>query len=324
MPLESVDESSLPAIPMASVDVAADYEETARVANEAFSRTVFDPSHLRFLYERSFSEGSTVVSLRWNGRKVGQFVMVRQTVMSNGIAEPAVQLVDLFVLKEFRSREALTALYGEVEAQCLAQNIRFAIGMPNSQAIVANERYFGLKPYLWLDIRAGISLPLWPSRALTVNEKFSESRLAYYRECFVPYETPANEQGLVWTAEKLCERLRNPKFAYGIHAVDNLLLVSSPRVSQGKSYVLLCGFFVRPGASVRNRDVRAVTNAACSMWRQTLFVYPGVNAAVPHLPGWRIPQRFRPSTMLVQLRDFMPDKTPIKFDRYQPIDFDFA
>jgi hypothetical protein len=60
------------------------------------------------------------------------------------------------------------------------------------------------------------------------------------------------------------------------------------------------------------------------MWREPLFVYPGVNAAIKHLPGWHIPYRFRPSTMLVQLRDFRPDKPPIRFDRYQPLDFDFA
>jgi len=319
------DESAKAAVPTASVDVAVDYEETARVANEAFPAGAFDAKHLRFLYEKSFSEGSTVVSLRWNGRKVGQFVIVRQTAMSGGVAEPSAQLVDLFILKEFRSREALTRLYGEVENQCRIQNIRFAIGMPNSAAIAANEHFLGLKPYLWLDIRAGISLPPWRTAPnLLINEEFAIGKADAYRKSFKPYQTAADEQGIAWTAEKLCERLSNPKFSYGVHAVDNLLLLSSPRVAKGKSYTLLCGFFARPGADVRSRDVRAVTRAACAMWRQPLFVYPGVNAAVKHLPGWRIPDRFRPSTMLVQLRDFRPEKPPLIFDRYQPIDFDFA
>ncbi|CAN0455337.1 unnamed protein product, partial [Phaeothamnion confervicola] len=145
---------------VAEVETSVDYAETAQLANDAFAEHgAFSAEHLRWLYERSFSEGSTVVSFRANGRKVGQFAMVRQKVVTGGVVEPAVQLVDLFVLKSFRSRQALSCLYGEVEAQCMAQGIRFAIGMPNASAIAVNDHYFGLKPHLWLDIRAGIAMP---------------------------------------------------------------------------------------------------------------------------------------------------------------------
>lgn len=310
---------------VAEVETSVDYAETAQLANDAFAEHgAFSAEHLRWLYERSFSEGSTVVSLRANGRKVGQFAMVRQKVVTGGVVEPAVQLVDLFVLKSFRSRQALSCLYGEVEAQCMAQGIRFAIGMPNASAIAVNDHYLRLKPHLWLDIRAGIAFPGLVAPSVVINEPFSAERLDLYRKWLSFYETPLEENAVPWTAEALCDRLSNPKFRYGLHAVENLLLVSSPRVRRGTPYTLHCGYFIRRGAQVRRRDIVAVTRAASRLWRHPLFVYPGLHTAMPQLPGLQLPRRLRPSTMLVQLRDFQPHKPPLRFDRYQPLDFDFA
>ncbi len=48
-----------------AVEETTDYQATARLATEAFASTdvVFDPEHLRWLYERCFGMGTTVVSL---------------------------------------------------------------------------------------------------------------------------------------------------------------------------------------------------------------------------------------------------------------------
>ena len=100
------------------------------------------------------------------------------------------------------------------------------------------------------------------------------------------YETPDEENGVPWSADGLCVRLSNPKFRYGLHAVENLLLVSSPRVRRGTPYTLHCGYFIRRGAQVRRRDIVAVTRAASRLWRHPLFVYPGLHTAMPQLP-WR-------------------------------------
>lgn len=309
----------------ASVDNPVDYLDTVQVANEAFDDpSAFDADHLRWLYERCFSEGSTVVSLRTGTRKVGQFAIVRQTVVTGGVAEPAAQLVDLLILKPFRSRSALAALYAEVETQCRTLGIRFAIGMPNASAIAVNEHFLGMQPHQWLDIHAGISISTLPSPSLVINERFSADRTDLYRQWFAFYATGDADQGVRWTADTLCARLGNPRFQYGLHAVENLLLVSSPRVRRGMPYLLLCGYFVRRNTEARKRDVRAVTRAACHFWRRPLFVYPGFNKALPYVPGWRLPYRLRPSTMLLQLRDFRPDQPPLQLDRYQPLDFDFA
>jgi GNAT superfamily N-acetyltransferase len=308
----------------AQADEHVDYEEVARLANEAFPEGGFTADHLRWLYERCFSQGSTVVSLRSGGKKVGQFVMLRQTVRVDGAREPACQLVDLFVLKAYRSRDALAKLYDEVARQCERQGIRFAIGMPNERAIAANEFFFDLKPHLWVDIRAGFALPGLISPRLLIDAQYDSNPSKDFTRWLQAYEPLPNENGVVWEAAGICERLNNSTFRYGIHAVENLLLISSPRTRRGVPYTLYCGFFVRRGASIAPKDMRAVVRAAAHAWKRPLFVYPGVYLGLPGLPGWRLPRAIRPSTMLIQLRDFHSDKPPLRWDRYQSIDFDFA
>ena len=85
-----------------------------------------------------FLSGTTVVALRDGNRKIGHCALVRQPVLINGVNEPAAQLVDLFILKEFRSKESLQRLYSEVERQCFAQKIRLVLGMPNARALPVN------------------------------------------------------------------------------------------------------------------------------------------------------------------------------------------
>ena len=308
----------------AAIDLTVDYEEAARLANEAFPNGSFTGEQLRWLYKCCFSQGGTVVSLRANGRKVGQFVMLRQTINADGVAEPAVQLIDLFVLEEFRSRETLAMLYNEVARQCEIQGIRFAIGMPNERAISANEYFFGLKPQLWLNIRAGLAFPGRLPESLLLNAPYARDQRKYYAKWFEPFEPLPSENGVAWRSDEICERLNNPVRRYGLHMVENLLLISSPRVHRGIPYTLYCGFLARREAKVTSRDFRAVARSAAKLWRRPLWVYPGLHRGLPSLPGWKLSKAVRPSTMLVQLRDFHPEKPPLRWDRYQAIDFDFA
>jgi hypothetical protein len=227
-------------------------------------------------------------------------------------------------LKDFRSRAALAMLYDEVARQCERQGIRFAIGMPNERAIAANEFFFGLKPHLWLGIRAGLALPGLLPPSLLISAPCARDQVKYYTKWFEAYEPPPGENGIAWRAEEICERLNTTRYSYGLHAVENLLLVSSPRVRRGVPYTLYCGFFVRRGAIVTQRDMRAVMRSASHVWKRPLFVYPAFYRTLPELPGWRVPGMIRPSTMLIQLRDFHSHKPPLQWDRYQAIDFDFA
>jgi hypothetical protein len=64
--------------------------------------------------------------------------------------------------------------------------------------------------------------------------------------------------------------------------------------------------------------------ASCHLWKRPLFVYVGFNNAIAAIPGFSLPPWLRPSPMLLQLRDFQPEKPEPHLDRYQSLDFDFA
>jgi hypothetical protein len=308
-----------------SCEEAIDYGETARAAAEAFGphHISFDPKQFQWSYERCFSLGTTVVTLRVGGRKIGQCAMVRQLVLMNGVYEPAAQLVDLFIVREFRSKDCLRQLYGEVKRQCALQKIRFALGMPNARAVAVNAHFFKMQPFLWLPIRIGLSAP-FRSSTLTFSGPFQLIKREDAVELFARYRTPWGESGLRWDEEKLYQRLCSPSYSYGVHATKDLLLISSPRMSRGIKYVLLCGFFVRPDAPLSRGNAGALVRASCQLWQRPLFVYVGFNNAVAGIPGFPLPRRLRPSPMLLQLRDFQPERPAPRFDRYQPLDFDFA
>jgi len=309
----------------ASCEAVIDYEETARAAVEAFGflDVAFRSEQFQWFYERCFSLGTTVVSLRDGNRKIGQCAMVHQLVLMNGIYEPAAQLVDLFIIEQFRSKDSLRQLYGEVEHQCVARKIRFALGMPNATALSVNAHFFKMEPFLWLPIRMGLAVPSRPS-TLVHSGPFQLMTKEEAIGLFAGYRTPSDENGVPWDEERLYQRLCGPSYSYGVHATNELLLISSPRSSRGVNYTLLCGFFVRAGVPVARGIAGALVRASCHLWKRPLFVYIGFNNALAHIPGIPLPHRLRPSPMLLQLRDFQPERPAPRFDRYQPLDFDFA
>jgi hypothetical protein len=308
----------------ASCDETVDYEEAARVATEAFgsSNFVFYPDQIQWFYERCFSLGTTVVTLRDGSRKIGHFAMVRQPVTMYGALEPAAQLVDLFILKEFRSRDCLRQLYREVERQCIAQKIRFALGMPNAKALPVNAYFFKMRPFLWLPIRMGLAAP-FRSPALIFSGPFG---LMTKEEAalFTIYRTSEDQNGIKWDEDNLHQRLCGPRTSFGIHATQDLLLIASARTTRCVKYTLLCGFLVRSFAHVESGNVGVLVRAACHLSKRPLFIYAGLNNALPVNPGFLLPRWLRPSPMLLQLRDFQPERPEPSFDRYQLIDFDFA
>ncbi len=309
------------------IEASPDFEETARLATEAFASAdvVFDPAHLRWFYEDCFPEGTTIVRLTDTdtGRKIGQIAMVRQKVLVKGKAEMAAELVDLFILKEWRGRERVQMLYDEVGRQFISQDIRFAFGMPNAKALPVNERFFNLKGYLQLELRTGIAFPT-RSHRVRVHEAFDRTRRDHFTRIFDDYSTGGDETGLAWDGASLFTRLCGHKYVYGVHATEDLLLISSPRVRRGVPYTLLAAFLRRSGSSPGRADVSAVTRAAAAFWKRPLFIFAGLNRTLPHVPGIPLPTNIRPSPMILQMRDFHPERETLDFDRFQLIDFDFA
>ena len=308
-----------------SEDRDIDYELTARLATEAFASpdVVFSAERLRWFYERSFGRGTIVLAIFDDGVKVGHAALVRQLLTIDGIEQSAAQFVDLFILKKYRSRGSLRKIYQAIEDQCRTGDIRFLLAMPNDKARPVNIFFLKLEPCLTLPIRVGLSLLPPPSSRIKFSGRLNGLPPSEAIALISAFDTPGSENGLNWDGDHLYHRLGGPGSEFGIHATNDLLLISSPRTRKGINYTLLCGFFARPHGAVSASDVRSLVRAACRLWRRQLFVYAGVNQAIPAMPGIELPQRLRPSPMHLQLRDFQAGP-PIKIDRFQLIDFDFV
>ena len=306
-------------------ELTVNYVETAALATASFATpgVVFNPAQMQWFYEQCFAQGHTVIALRNGDRKVGQITMVHQTVMVDGQPERAAQLVDLFIDSSVRSRKSLTNLYDEVGRQFLRQDIRFAIGMPNDKAVGINAHFFQLAPFCKMPLCMGLALPLPTARNL-VSMAFTLETKVECEALFSRYSTAASENGVPWDATALGRRLSGFTHQYGVHAVDDVLLISSPRASRGVPYTMLCGLFARSGTTAPASAVSSVVRAACAMWRRPIYAYAGINTKLIALPGITLPVKLRPSPLLIQLRDFKPDRGPLRLDRFQALDFDLG
>ncbi len=300
-----------------------DYHATAALADAGFEFAPghFRPEILRWLYETAFADGTTVLALWCGGRKVGQVALVHQSIVAAGRSEPAIALVDLFILKAHRSLASIAALYGAVQKSCKRDGIRFILAMPNGKAAGVNMRFLKLAEVARLDIRVGVAgLPRPWHRVTSQNVADLDAE----RGCeILDGYCGGQGDGLLWTGARLWARLQKPGARYAIHAGRDGLLVSTPRTQGRMPHTMLCGFFVRPGKRLARGAVAALVSAACRHHRRPLFVYAGLNEAVP-LPGVSLPERLRPSPMVLQLRDLAPEGTRLALSRFETLDFDFA
>lgn len=303
---------------------AVDYALTARLATEAFAdeHVKFSPDRIRWLYEKSFGQGTTVLAALQDGQKIGQVALIGQKICVAGEARPAVQLVDLFIMQAHRSSGLMQKLYREVERICEARGIRYILTLPNDKSVWLNAHLLKLSPLISLPVRVGLSL--MPSRAkLTYSGSLKSLRRDQAIALFAPFACPPTENGVHYDSESLFSRLDDPTRAYAVHATDELLLISTMRKRKGMNYTVLCAFFARPQARIVPRDVDELVRAACSFWKSPLFVYAGVNDSLPKLPGTPLPAWLK-RPILVQLRDMATDAADVRFARFQLIDSDFA
>ena len=308
-----------------SEETAVDYELTAKIATEAFALAdvQFSAERIKWLYERGFGRGTTVLAAMDDGRKVGQIALIGQSICVAGEVHPAVQLVDLFILQAYRSGQLVRTLYREVETFCARQNIRYIVALPNEKSVMLNARFLKLSPVLWMPIRAGVSLRQPTSGTIAYSGLLKSMTHEQAIDLLTPFTCPADENGSHWAANTLFDRLNDPTRDYAVHASKNLLLVSSRRKTRGVSYAALCAFFARPTTKPGEDEVDELVRAACRLWKLPAFVYAGANNRLPKLPGTTLPARLR-GPILVQLRDTSTDTHNVRFDRFQLIDSDFA
>jgi hypothetical protein len=308
-----------------SEEKTVDYKITAHIATEAFGskEAIFSAQRMKWLYESGFGQGSAILAVFDDGKKVGQIALLHQKVYLDGTPAAATQLVDLFILQAYRSPQLVRRIYKEVDRLCRAGNIRLVLALPNANSALLNERLLKLRPFLPLRARIGVGIG-WPRLS---DLKYSGRLKAMPRneaiDLLSGFVTPAAENGLHWDAETLLDRINDPTRDYAVHATADLLLISSSRKTRGINHALLCGFFVRPDTAVTASTVRKLTGAACRFWKHRIFAYAGVNNRLPRLPGIALPARLRPPIQ-VQLRDFNTDQPDPRFDRFQLVDTDFV
>lgn len=308
-----------------SEEKVVDYELTARAATEAFasSEVQFSAERMKWLYERGFGQGTTVFAAADEGKKIGQIALINQNLYLDGAPHSAIQLVDLFVLQSYRCPQLIRRLYNVVERICSDRSIRFILAMPNKRSMSLNARFLKLSPFLWLQIRVGVSVRRPSLRRLRYSGYLKSMTKEEAVGLLSGFSTSAAENGLHWDGDALFNRISDPTHDYAVHAASDLLLISSSRRNKGINYTMLCGFFARPHASITDGDVRELVRAACHFWKLSFFVYAGINNKLPKLPGFALPARLRPP-MLVQLRDIHAETLDVRFDRFQLIDSDFA
>src|ERR1700754_5046380 len=105
-----------------SEERAVDFDDTARIATEAFGskNIIFSAARMKWLYQRSFGKGSAVVAAFDGAKKIGQIVLLHQNVFLDGKPVIAAQTIDLFILQAYRSRAVVRSLYEEAERLCQA------------------------------------------------------------------------------------------------------------------------------------------------------------------------------------------------------------
>jgi hypothetical protein len=308
-----------------SEEQVVDYEITARIATEAFASpdVAFSADRMQWLYERGFGQGTIVLAAADDGVKIGQIALIHQTIQCDGEPCSAFQLVDLFISREHRSPPLIRRIYREIEQLCLQRHIRFIIAVPNENATPLNARFLKLKPLLWLPIRAGLAVRPPRAAGLKYSGYLKSLTAQQAIDLLSGFATPVTENGLRWDGEALFNRLTNPTCDYAVHAAAELVLISSMRRTRGVSHTLLCGFFASSSATINSGSVRELVRAACHFQKRPLFVYAGINDALPGLPGIPLPARLRPP-ILVQLRDLDAEKSETRFGRFQLIDSDFV
>ncbi len=307
-----------------SEETAVDYDLTARIATEAFASTdvSFSADRIKWLYEEGFGQGTIVLAAMEDGRKVGQIALVGQKLHLDGEVRRAVQLVDLFVLKPYRSAQLLRQIFRKVEEVCEQRGISCVLALPNDKSVQLNARFLKLKPLMKLPIRAGVSLRQ-PRKDIIVYSGYVKSMARDEALRLLSAFVPPDENGLAWESDALLGRLNDPTRDYALHATADLLLISSSRRTRGVKHTLLCGFLARPKAELHRGEVEELVRAACRFQRLPIFVYAGINERLPNLPGTALTSRLR-RPILVQFRDLANDAHAARFDRFQLIDSDFA
>jgi hypothetical protein len=127
-----------------------------------------------------------------------------------------------------------------------------------------------------------------------------------------------------WSLDFLRWRLRNPDNTYTLHVGPEAIAVSArDHGPLGIPAAVLLKVFPRPGASLPVGAGPYVA-AACRAQRAPVCVYGGWNAHV-RVRGIKVPERFRPSPLVVVFKSFDEERAPtadFRLDTWEFLDGD--
>ena len=190
-----------------SEEKSVDYELTARIAAEAFGSKGgnFSAERMRWLYQRSFGEGSAILAVFDEGIKVGQIGLIHQTSGSNGKSGIAVIiLVELFILQSYRSAQSVRRIYRRLSAFATIKKCR-CYRRPHTEGNRhADQRTFSRAqaPCLVADPRRCRTFSARPFRAEIFGMASNRSTRPITRViCFRALALPRTDNGLSWNDE---------------------------------------------------------------------------------------------------------------------------
>ena len=215
-----------------SEEKAVDYEITARIATEAFGskEVVFSAPRMKWLYESGFGQGSAIVAVFDDGKKVGQIALLHQKVYLDGEPAAATQLVDLFILQAYRSPHLVRRIYKEVERLCQAEGdppgphiCRMRTRRCSMNACSKLRPFLSLQPRVGSRILGGHALAKPKYSGLPQIDDRARRRSNY---CRASSPRPA-ENGLHWDARDLVRPLErsDPRLCHSCHGGPALDLI---------------------------------------------------------------------------------------------------
>ncbi len=259
-----------------------------------------------------------------SGRRIGHYGVIPTRYRTPAGPTPFIFTSNVATDPGARRKGLFREMAERIYPRAAATGATGLVGTANAQSSVVIISRFG-----WKDLGsmpAVFTAPLvWPRgvRDIRVDDAFLASdeftALAGDLDC-----VPVRDWVQSWDAEFLRWRLRNPDNTYMLHVGRDALAVSArDHGPLGIPAAVLCKVFPRPGATLPVHAGRYVA-AACRAQRAPVCVYGGWNAHV-RVRGIAVPERFRPSPLVVVFKSFDEERAPtpdFRIDTWEFLDGD--
>ena len=258
------------------------------------------------------------------GRRIGHYGVVPTTYRTPAGPTPFIFTSNVATDPSARRKGLFREMAERIYPRAAATGAPGLAGTSNAQSSIVIINRFG-----WKDLGpmpAVFTVPLvWPRgvRDIRVDDAFLAGdefiALASDLDC-----VPVRDWVQSWDPDFFRWRLQNPDNTYTLHVGRDAVAVSArDHGPLGIPAAVLCKVFPRPGATLPVHAGRYVA-AACRAQRAPVCVYGGWNAHV-RVRGLKIPERFRPSPLVIVFKSFDEQRAPttdFRIDTWEFLDGD--